>query len=442
MKHRFLMSAWLAGLSCAVVLSLPGQAWSAETVPVTVPSLAPAPIAAAQNDPTTAPGLLPTAIARALLDQSPSVQAAHAELDAARQEALQLGQSPHEWTVKLLGQRRTIDDAKASNEWNAGIERAWRLPAKATADRKLGEATIEHAEARHGEALHEAARDLLGRWLTWTAAEQARELASQNTKAVLASAEAVDKRVKAGDASRLDLGLARGEWLEQQRQEVQARTQARIAWSHLSTRFPGIDRQTAALPDPPVLPTDHTAWTERILAQSDELKIAQTEAARAQAHAEQAQASQTPDPTFGVFHGSEARGHERITGLSVTLPLSGEQRSRQVARSLSQAEAARLNADVARQTLMAEIRAAFDQTEGTRENWRLAQENAAAMADNARLVQRAYSLGETDLQTLLLSRRQATQAAQAALEAQVDAVRAYELLRVDAHWVWDLDHEY
>ena len=441
MKHRLLMSAWLAGFSSIVVLSLPGQAWSAETVIVTAPGSAPAPIAAAQNDPTTAPGLLPTAIARALLDQSPSVQAARAELDAARQEALQLGQSPHEWTVKLLGLRRTIDDAKASNEWNAGIERAWRLPAKATADRKLGEATIELAQARHGEALHEAARELLGRWLTWTAAEQARELASQNTKAALVSAEAVDKRVKAGDASRLDLGLARGDWLEQQRQEVQARTQARIAWSHLRTRFPGVARQTATLPDPPILPKDHTAWTERILAQSDELKIAETVAARAQAHAEQAQANQTPDPTFGVFHGSEARGHERITGLSVTLPLSGEQRSRQVARSLSQAEAARLNADVARQTLLAEIRAAFDQTEGTRESWRLAQENAAAMADNARLVQRAYSLGETDLQTLLLSRRQATQADQAALEAQVDAVRAYETLRVDAHWVWDLDHE-
>jgi hypothetical protein len=45
------------------------------------------------------------------------------------------------------------------------------------------------------------------------------------------------------------------------------------------------------------------------------------------------------------------------------------------------------------------------------------------------------------LQTLLLSRRQATQAAQTALEAQVDAVRAHELLRVDAHWVWGLDHD-
>jgi cobalt-zinc-cadmium efflux system outer membrane protein len=63
------------------------------------------------------------------------------------------------------------------------------------------------------------------------------------------------------------------------------------------------------------------------------------------------------------------------------------------------------------------------------------------MADNAKLVQRAYSLGEADLQTLLLSRRQATQAAQTALESQIEAVRAYESLRVDAHWVWDLDHD-
>jgi cobalt-zinc-cadmium efflux system outer membrane protein len=438
MKHQLLRMA------CLTAWGLAAQAAAAETTNTVGPAASAVAVAQADNstsDPTTAPGLLPTAIARALLDPSPSVQAARAELDAARQEAQQLESSPHEWTVKLLGQRRAIDQAKSSNEWNAGVERAWRLPGKAAADRKLAAATIEHAQARYGEALHEAARELLGMWLTWAGAEQALALADQNAKAAQASVEAVDKRVRAGDASRLELGLVRGELLEQQRQTVHAQTQARVAWSHLSSRFPGITRQALALPEPVVLPADHLAWTDRILAQSDELKIAQTEAARAQSHAERAQADQTPDPTIGLFHASEAAGRERITGVSISVPLSGEHRSLQVARNLSLAESARLNADTARQALLGEIRAAFDLAQGSRDSWRLAQDNAAAMADNAKLVQRAYSLGEVDLQTLLLSRRQATQAAQSALEAQVEAVRAYEMLRVDAHWVWDLDHE-
>lgn len=432
---------WMACMASWVLAAPAGAADAANGAGAATSGTSVAQANHASNDPTTAPGLLPTAIARALLDQSPSVQAARAELDAARQEAQQLEASPHEWTVKLLGQRRAVTQAGSSNEWNAGIERAWRLPGKAASDRKLAGATIEHALARYGEALHEAARELLGMWLTWAGAEQAIGLASQNVKAAQDSVDAVDKRVRAGDASRLDLGLVRGELLEQKRQAVQAQTQARVAWSHLSSRFPGVTRLARTLPEPASLPADRNAWTDRILEQSDELKIALTEAARVQSHAERAQADQTPDPTIGLFHASEAYGRERITGVSFSMPLSGEQRSRQVARSLSLAEAAKLNADTVRHALLGEITAAVDLAQGSRESWRLAQDNAVAMADNAKLVHRAYSLGEADLQTLLLSRRQATQAAQTALEMQVEAVRAYELLRVDAHWVWDLDHE-
>lgn len=395
----------------------------------------------AEPSPETAPGLLPTAVARPLLDQHPLVQAARAELDAARQEAQQVAGSPHEWTVRMLGQRRSLDNGLGYNEWNAGVERGWRLPAKGEADRKLGDATAEHGQALYGEALHEAARELLGLWLTWVGAEHARELAGQNAAAAESAVAAVEKRMRAGDASRLDLGLARGEWLEQRRLANEALTQARVAWSRLSTRFAGVPHQVLPLPDPPQLPSGRDAWIQRIQDQSDEIKIALTDAARAQAHALRAQADRSPDPTVGVFYGTEAAGRERIAGLTLSIPLSGDQRSRQADRSVALAEAARWNADARRQEVLGEIRAAFDHAQGSYDSWRLAQDNAAAMADSARLVQRAYELGEADLQTLLLSNRQATQAAQTALDAKVAAVRAYESLRVDAHWVWDLDHE-
>ena len=58
-----------------------------------------------------------------------------------------------------------------------------------------------------------------------------------------------------------------------------------------------------------------------------------------------------------------------------------------------------------------------------------------------KLMQRAYSLGESDLQALLSARRQATTAAQSALAARIAAIKAYYSLLVDAHLVWDMEHE-
>ena len=63
------------------------------------------------------------------------------------------------------------------------------------------------------------------------------------------------------------------------------------------------------------------------------------------------------------------------------------------------------------------------------------------MQENAALMQRAYALGEAELQALLLARRQATMAINNALQAQLTALKAYYGLLVDAHMIWDLNHD-
>lgn len=55
--------------------------------------------------------------------------------------------------------------------------------------------------------------------------------------------------------------------------------------------------------------------------------------------------------------------------------------------------------------------------------------------------QRAYALGEAELQALLLARRQATAALNNVLQAQVTAPKVYYGLLVDAHLIWNLEHE-
>jgi len=82
-----------------------------------------------------APGLLPTPIVRPLLEQDPSVAAARASLEVARQEAGILDSSPYEWNARLSSQRRTLQSGPRYQEWNVGIERTLRLPGKAAPDR-------------------------------------------------------------------------------------------------------------------------------------------------------------------------------------------------------------------------------------------------------------------------------------------------------------------
>ena len=400
--------------------------------------------ASAQAEPPETEGLLPTDIARSLLEQDPSVAAARAGLGVARQEAGILDKSPYEWTARVWGQRRTLQygqDGPAYREWNAGVERPLRLPGKAAADRNIGKAAVEEGEARYGEALHEAARELLTLWLDWLYAERGRELADTNRQSAQDNLAAVEKRFRAGDASRLDVGLAQAELAEQKRADNDAKSQAAAAWARLHSRFPGFSRQFAVLPTPLPLKEGAEFWRERILSQSDELKIVQAQWQRAQAQAERARAEKTPDPTVGVYTASEIGGRERITGMSISIPIAGGQRDLRAAKALHSVEVMRQEVALKKRQLEAEIASAVVITEGAYESLQIAEIGASAMRDNTALMQRAYSLGEADLQALLSARRQATTAAQNALLARIAALKGYYLLLVDAHLVWDLEHD-
>ena len=391
--------------------------------------------------PPSVPGLLPVEIARPLLEQDPRVGAARADREVARQESGILDQSPYEWTVKALGQRRAVQPDAGYREWNVGIERAIRLPGKGLADRNLGKAIIDESEARYGEALHASARELVSLWVDWLGAERGRELAASNLQSVEENLAAVTKRTRAGDASRLDLNLASAELAEQRRIDNDAKTQASAAWARVSIRFPGITRQAMALPLPMLVTENEEFWRDRIIAESDELKIAQTQMRKAQAQAERALADRVPDPTFGIYTASEIGGRERISGITLSIPLAGKLRDLRSAKALAAVEVARNAVDLKKRELEAEISAAFVTARGAYESLQLADEGARAMQENARLTQRAYTLGEGDLQTLLLARRQATAAANGALQAQVAALKAYYGLLVDAHLIWDLEHD-
>ena len=388
-----------------------------------------------------APGLLSTDIARPLLKQDPRVAAALADLEVAKQESITLDKSPYEWTGTALGQRRSGNDGTRYKEWNIGIERTFRLTGKGTADRNLGKATVAESQARYKDALHESARELISLWVDWLAAERGRELAVENLQAVQENLKVVNKRTRAGDASKLELNLANAELAEQKRMDNDAKTQALAAWARLSTRFPGISRQNMLLPSPTLMTGDDEFWRFRIMAVSDKLKVAAMQMRMAQAQAERAQADRIPDPTFGAYTASEAGGRERISGITISIPLPGGLRDSRSAKALAAVEVARNAVDLKKRELETEIAGVLVTARGAYDSLQIAMEGAHAMQENAKLVQRAYSLGEGDLQTLLLARRQTTAAANSALAAQVGALKSYYQLLIDAHFIWGLEND-
>lgn len=392
-------------------------------------------------EPLEPPAALPTNVARPLLEQDPAVRAARAGMDVALHDAGLLERSTYEWTTRASTQRRRVQDAASYQEWNVAVERTFRLPAKTAADRELANATLEESEARYGEALHEAARELLDLWLDWLAAEHGVQLADSNVATAEAGFGSVEKRFRAGDASRLDLSVARADLAEQKRLSNDAKTQASAAWARLSSRFPAMHRQISSLPAPVAAIEDDASWRERILAESDELRIARMQVRKAQASADRARAERIPDPTFGVYTGSEVGGRERIAGITVTIPLPGSARETRAARALSLVDVARRELEVKTRRLESEIARALAVLRGSRDTLKFAREGAAAMQENALLTQRAYDLGEADLQTVLLARRQATAARVNALSAETATIKASYGLVIDAHLIWDLAND-
>ena len=400
-----------------------------------------APLTARAEQRPTPPDLPPTELARASIDQDPAVVEARRALTAAGHGAAALRAGSHEWTTRLAAQRRRVENGGNSNEWTASLERTIRIGGKAGIDAQLGDNELIIGQARIGEARHEAARALADLWLDTLATSRQRELWAEQLSFAQASHQAVEKRRKAGDASMLDLNVAKSDLIEVQRQLSAATSAEAKAKAKLAVRFPTLKYEPKPLAEPTALDMSLPQWRDRILAESDPIKIAEGLLKKAELSAARARADRIPDPTVGVYTASEAFRNERIVGLSLSIPLSGSYRSERMQQALQEAEAARAKVERQKRDEETEVVEAYADATGGLERWRLASQGLATTRDSARLTQRAYSLGEADLQTLLLARRQTLDASTATEQARVEALRWRYRLLVDAHLIWALDDE-
>ena len=396
---------------------------------------------AAQTPP---PVLPPEASVRAVLASLPQVRAAAAGMDLAQARKQRLAAGPHDWVAKTAYDRRVAPQGKRFNEEEIGVETGLRWPGKLRTDEQIGEAELQIGQIAYADAWHEAARTLLRDWF-----DALRELHSAKVlqaQAELAQAQlsAIERRVQAGEAAKLDTLAAQAEAARIQAQAVRTRAQAQLLQQALQRQYPGLPLPSdAGLEEAALDGTDIAVadWAQKILADNHELELAQARAAQARLQARRAEQERTGDPTVGVRARRERSGEERIWGAYLSIPLGSAGRRADAEAAAAQAEMAQQEYERTRQRVSTDAWRAASEAQQLRTTWQQLRHAWQQIAQSAQLQARAYELGESPLADLLLARRNALEAQLAADAAALDGMQAQARLLLDTHHIWAAPEE-
>lgn len=393
--------------------------------------------------------LPPLAAADAALGAYPGVLAAQSRVAVAQAEGRRLSAGEYEYQA-LAGYTRRHESGNSGgmNDWSIGVERGLRLPGKTRLDAETGANRVAQAAERVGDARHEAARDLIANWYTALRGQSEAQAWREQAALLQRQREVVSKRIKAGDAAKMERAQAEAAVLQAEAEARRAEAAASAAISSLSVRFPGLPQP--ALPAPTLkeeaslaLIGSTSEWVNLALEHNHELAIVRKETEHMRILARRHQADLRPDPTLGLHFSRERDGQDNLLGISLSLPLPGAGRRARVevateeARALAQVEAA------ARARVVGEIQLTYTRLQGTLSRLQSLQDMSQQLNDYADLAWRAYQLGEAPLWEALNARKSAQDARREAMLSRLDTHEAAALLLLDSHQLWPLekDHE-
>ena len=392
------------------------------------------------------PDLPPLVKVNTALDHHLMVLNAHSTLKLEQANQLKWNSGNYEFTLRAgVGQRQMVYLGKSFQEYDVAIERPLRLPSKVGIDQDIGAASVARADFALGDAHHEAGRLLLHFWFAWLREQTQVGLWQQQANILAQQVEVVDKRVKAGDAPKLELNLARAAHAQVQVSLQQASLRAQMAANDLQQQFPAIPLpDEVVLQIPQAIDESYTVWQARIMNDNHELGMAQAQAQVQQLLAQRSRADQLPDPTVGLNYSSSSYpnyigGNEIVTGVYLTVPIPSGARSATAQGVEQQANIAADQAEFVKHRLQNDIYAAYYHAVRSYDTYQQAHEAAVAIRENAELIGKAYRLGESSLSVSLSARRIAQEATLAENLAQLEANEARYRLLLDGHQLWSHD---
>ena len=363
--------------------------------------------------------------------------------------AAQQRQGEAAWTLKGGLQVRQLSGG-SSFEQQIGVEKRLRLSHKRRADESIADQQILYADRLTGETEHRLSIGLLNDWWGIVKLAQQGRRAAQYQTLLRKQAESVQKRIRAGDAARLELMLIEAEIqqhaLDQQRQHAELMQQqlrlSRYYQGALPVSWPvpqlsvALEQQLAMLMDQP----HHSALIEQILQHDHELSLAKLQEQTLEQQRLRLQLESRPDPSVALGYSREQRGQEHLISVGLSLPLSSPAHQAQRAVAQAEVEQARIQTDVLRRQLQLETAARLEQLKHAWTARTQAKHLLGMSEQQQQLLYRAYQLGEISLNDWLLSARQLIQAQQRLDEVEQQLLEVYSRLRLDQHQLWLDDH--
>ena len=387
------------------------------------------------------PDLPPSAQVDSALSQHINVLTAETGVRAEQANQRKWNSGNYEFNVRAGSSQRSIDTTgEVLREWDVAVERPLRLLNKVFLDSDIGSEGVTRAEFVLGDARHEVARLLLNLWFNWQREQTQVKLWQQQVDILGQQVSITEKRMRAGDAPKLELNQAQAAAAQAGVSLQQASLRAQLAASALKRPFPELvlpAESSLAIPQP--IEHELSYWQEQIFDDNHELGMVQADSRFQQLLAKRSSADRIPDPTIGLRYASELAGKEKIAGVYVSVPLSFGLRSANADVASRLAESAQYREVAIRRRLEGDVYAAYTQAINNYMIWQQAQEAALSVRENAELIARAYSLGESSLTDALNARRMALDSSLAAYLSQFNANEARYRLLLDAHQIWQLD---
>lgn len=393
------------------------------------------------GDESQALDLPPAAQVAAVLGQHINVLTAETGVKIEQSNQKKWNSGNYEFNLRAGSAKRTISaTGQELKDWDLAIERPLRLLNKVFLDSDIGDEGVNHAEFALGDARHEAARMLLHMWFNWQR-EQAQVSQWQQQVDILNQQSLnTEKRMRAGDAPKMELNQALATAAQASVSLQQAGMRAQLAASELKRPFPGLalpEQTTLVTPQP--IAHDLSYWQELVFSDNHELGMVQSESRIQQLQAQRSSADRIPDPTIGLRYSNEKDGEEKVAGVYVYVPISFGMRGDNADIARQRAEIAHQRELALRRRLEGDVYSAYTQAVNNYQIWQQSQQAARSVRENAELVARAYSLGESSLTDVLNARRMALESSLANSIAQLDANEARYRLLLDAHLLWPLD---
>ena len=316
-----------------------------------------------------------------------------------------------------------LNDALASNrgkrEWEVEVAIPLWLPGLKSAREAEARAALEEVQAQRRALRLQIAGELREVWWAIAAARQARELAQRRLASARALETEVVRRYKGGDLARVDANLAQNERMAAEAEAIEADAalaRAEQAWQTLTGTSPPVTLAAEA-----GSAADNAADHPRLAALGAAMRLTQT---RLRVAAE----SRRDPPELAlrlVRERSDAHDpYGNSLGVKFTLPLGADARER---RDRAAARAGFLQAEAelaqARLGLAQEAARARLELQAAEAQLALARERQTLLADNLRLAEKAFTLGENDLAALLRVR---------AMALETEAILARALIARDA----------